>query len=170
MPVATKGSCRAWSRLRTWCHVGSVLMAHLGGGAGAPAACRRDEGVFKLVVDDRASYATLVHAAACQGSNITVQWHGPVTVDKPIIVAENTTLEIVGTAGAAIDGHSTTRLLWVNAGATVLFRNMTLMHGRTDATDTQAKGGGAAFVASGGSLSAVSSRFLSNTGTSCWHC
>ncbi|KAG5176025.1 hypothetical protein JKP88DRAFT_265595 [Tribonema minus] len=163
MPVATKGSGRAWSRLRTWCHVGSVLLAHLGGGAGAPAACRRVEGVFKLVVDDRASYATLVHAAACQGSNITVQWHGPVTVDKPIIVAENTPLEIVGAAGAAIDGHSSTRLLRVNVGATVLFRNMTLMHGRTDASDTQAKGGGAAFVASGGSLTAVSSRFLSNT-------
>eukprot|EP00611_Tribonema_gayanum_P026106 TRINITY_DN611_c0_g2_i3.p1 TRINITY_DN611_c0_g2~~TRINITY_DN611_c0_g2_i3.p1 ORF type:complete len:477 (+),score=83.98 TRINITY_DN611_c0_g2_i3:231-1661(+) len=150
-------------QLRALCHAGFVLMTLFWGSAGAPEpSCTTAKRVNDMVVDDKASYADLVSAAACPGADVTVQWRGAVLVDEPIVVAEKASLKIVGAPGAVIDGHSTTRLLVVNAGSTVLLQDVTLQNGHALTDATEAPWGGAAFVKSQGLLSIISSRFWFN--------
>ncbi|KAG5193174.1 hypothetical protein JKP88DRAFT_240807 [Tribonema minus] len=166
MPLAGGGGGHVRRlQLRAWCHAGFVLMTHFWASTGAPEpSCTTAKRVNDMVVDDKASYADLVSAAACPGADVTVQWRGAVLVDEPIVVAEKASLKIVGAPGAVIDGHSTTRLLVVNAGSTVHLQDMTLQNGHALTDATEAPWGGAAFVKSQGLLSIISSRFWFNEG------
>eukprot|EP00903_Cladosiphon_okamuranus_P014549 g13496.t1 len=108
------------------------------------------------VVDDAAQAEALSAAVNCSGGLFEVEWRGTIIVDKPINVADGTSLTITGASGsmAAIDGSSSTRLFSV-VNAALHLDGLNVSYGASTA--------GGAIAASGSTLTFNRTNFVGNT-------
>lgn len=89
-------------------------------------------GTNRLTVASTANAATLASSLECSNGEFEVEWDGDVVVAETIRVYDGTSLTVTGaelSAGAIMDGNSTTQLIYISGGSTLHLTNMTLAHG-----------------------------------------
>lgn len=127
--------------------------------SGTAEAADSSKEVVSFVVATSADADDLADDLVNSGSvHIAVNWHGRVKLTRTLALENNSTLEIIGSEEAVIDGGGTMSLLTVSGGATLNLNNIALEKGWTDSS-------GGAIFAYESSVAVHDCRFSGNIAT-----